>query len=268
MQISTLARGFRAHGQQGGRVRRWQPASRQGALLQTLAPPHPVDASSTRSYACRSRFADSPLAAPTPPLVALARPRLRGQLHAIAAALSVGALVWLVRSAASIEATVAAWIYGAAAVLCYLTSSTYHLFARSDRARAVLRRADHSMIYVLIAATFTPVCLLAMGGWGRWIIIGTFWLAAFVGVALSVAPNPRLPRFSVALYLILGWAGVAALPALSHHPIHLALVVTAGLLYTVGAILFGRQRPTLRPSWFGYQEFWHSIGVSLDFTRI
>jgi hemolysin III len=203
-----------------------------------------------------------PSSGPDAPLVALARPRLRGQLHAIAAALSVGALVWLVRSAASIEATIAAWIYGVAAILCYLTSSTYHLFAGSDRARAVLRRADHSMIYVLIAGTFTPVCLLAMGGWWRWIIIGMFWLAAFVGVALSVAPNPRLPRFSVALYLILGWAGVAALPALSHHPIRLVLVVIAGLLYTVGAILFGRQRPTLRPNWFGYHEFWHSIGIA------
>src|SRR2546426_409982 len=97
----------------------------------------------------------------TPP-VPLIRPRLRGRLHAIAAALSVGALAWLVRSAASIEATVAAWIYGMAAILCYLSSSAYHVMARSDRARALLRRADHSMIYVLIAGTFTPVCLLAM----------------------------------------------------------------------------------------------------------
>ena len=197
----------------------------------------------------------------TPP-VALARPRLRGQLHAIAAGLSVGALVWLVRSAASIEATVAAWIYGMAAVLCYLTSSTYHLLARSDRARVVLRRADHSMIYVLIAGTLTPVCLLAMGGRGRWIMLGMVWLAAFVGIALSAAPNPRLPRFSMALYLILGWAGLAAVPALSHHPIRLALTVIAGLLYTAGAMLFARQRPTLRPNWFGYHEFWHSIGIA------
>jgi hemolysin III len=208
------------------------------------------------------RVRRSPSDIPGTPLVASARPRLRGRLHAIAAALSVGALVWLVRSAASIEASVAAWIYGVAAVLCYLTSSTYHLFAGPDRVRALLRRADHSMIYVLIAGSFTPVCLLAMGGWWRWIIVVMFWLAAFVGVALSVAANPRLPRFGVALYLILGWASVTALPALSHHPIRLALVVIAGVLYTGGAILFGRQRPTLRPNWFGYHEFWHSIGIT------
>jgi len=196
---------------------------------------------------------------PAPPLT---RPRLRGRLHAVAAALSVGALVWLVRSAASMEARVAAWIYGVAAILCYLTSSTYHVVARSDRARALLRRADHSMIYVLIAGTFTPVCLLAMTGWWRWIFVAVVWLGACAGIALAVTPSNRLPRLAMALYLILGWAGVAAIPALSRRPTQLALVVMAGLLYTVGAILFARQRPRLRPTWFGYHEFWHSMGIA------
>jgi hemolysin III len=208
------------------------------------------------------RVGCSPTGGNKVPTAQLVRPRLRGRLHAVAATLSVGALVWLVRSAVSVEASVAAWIYGVAAVLCYLTSSAYHVIARSDRARALLRRADHSMIYVLIAGTFTPVCLLAMGGWWRWIIVAIVWLGALVGVALSVAPTRRLPRFRVALYLILGWAGVVALPALSRHPVRLALVVLAGLLYTVGAVLFGRQRPILRPTWFGYHEFWHCIGIA------
>jgi hemolysin III len=173
----------------------------------------------------------------------------------------VGALAWLVRSAASVEGTVAAWVYGVAALLCYLTSSSYHL-ARSDRARVVLRRADHSMIYVLIAGSFTPVCILAMGGWWRWIVLGAVWLGAVGGIALCITPRPRTPRFSTALYLILGWAGVAAVPALTRRPVDLLLVITAGCLYTVGAVLFGRQRPRLRPSWFGYHEFWHAIGIS------
>ena len=194
-------------------------------------------------------------------LVPLSPPRLRGRLHAVAAAASIGALAWLVRSAASVEAMIAAWIYGLASVLCYLTSSMYHVMARSERARAVLRRADHSMIYVLIAGTFTPVCLLAMSGWWRWPVIGLVWLGALVGIALCLTPHHRLGGFSVALYMILGWAGVAALPALAHHPVRAVMAVIAGLLYTVGAILFGRQRPTLRPAWFGYHEFWHSIGI-------
>jgi hemolysin III len=173
----------------------------------------------------------------------------------------VAALAWLVRSAASVEATVAAWIYGVSSVLCYLTSSLYHVVARTERSRAVLRRADHSMIYVLIAGSFTPPCLLAMSGWWRWPLIGLVWLGALVGVGLSVPSRPRLPHFGTALYQILGWAGVAALPALAHHPLRVVLIATAGLLYTGGAILFGRQRPTLNPGWFGYHEFWHSVGI-------
>lgn len=190
------------------------------------------------------------------------RPRLRGRLHAIATALAVAALAWLVRSAASLEATVAAWIYGLSSVLCYLTSSLYHMVARTERARALLRRADHSMIYVFIAGSFTPVCLLAMSGWWRWPLIGLVWLGALVGVGLSVPTQPRLPHFGTALYQILGWAGVAALPALAQQsPVRVVLVGSAGLLYTGGAILFGRQRPVLHPGWFGYHEFWHGIGI-------
>jgi hemolysin III len=193
----------------------------------------------------------------TTPLV---RPRLRGRLHAVATLLSVGALVWLVRAATTSEARLAAWVYGVAALLCYLTSSAYHVFARSDRARRVMSRADHSMIYVLIAGTFTPVCLLAMTGWWRWLVLGMVWLGALAGAALSAME--RLPRFGFALYLILGWAAVVTLPALSRWPGRLALVVIAGLLYTAGAVLFGLNRPRLRPKWFGYHEFWHGVVIA------
>lgn len=189
------------------------------------------------------------------------RPRLRGRLHAIATALAVAALAWLVRSAASVEATVAAWIYGVSSVLCYLTSSLYHMVARTERARALLRRADHSMIYLLIAGSFTPPCLLAMSGWWRWPLIGIVWVGALVGVGLSLPTRPRLPHFGVALYQILGWTGVTVLPTLARDPLRAGLVTVAGLLYTGGAILFGRQRPVLHPGWFGYHEFWHGIGI-------
>lgn len=190
------------------------------------------------------------------------RPVFRGVLHAIAAALSVGALVWLVRSADTTEATVAAWIYGSAAVLCYLTSSSYHILARTARARAVMQRADRSMIYVMIAGSFTPVGLLAMNGSLRWILVAIMWFGALFGVALLLPTRPRLPRFGAALYILLGWAGVAAMPSLASHPGRLGLVIAAGVLYTVGAILFQAKRPILKPTWFGYHEFWHVMGVA------
>lgn len=190
------------------------------------------------------------------------RPRLRGHLHAVAAVLSVVALVWLVRVAHSTQATVAAWVYGVAAVLCYATSSAYHIAARTERARAFMQRMDHSMIYLMIAGTFTPVGLLAMSGWWRWIVVGFMWTGAAFGVALWLPRRPRLPRFGVALYIILGWAGLAALPALTRRPTELVLVGVAGLLYTVGAILFGRSYPKPTARWFGYHEFWHVMGVT------
>jgi hemolysin III len=187
---------------------------------------------------------------------------LRGQLHALAAAFSVGALIWLIRSAATLQATVAAWIYGSAAILCYLTSSGYHIAARTDRARKVMQRVDRSMIYVMIAGTFTPVGVLAMHGWWRWILIALVWVGALFGVALLLPTRPRMPRFGAALYIILGWAGVVAMPALARHPVRLVLVLSAGVLYTVGAILFNQKRPTLKPAWFGFHEFWHAMGTA------
>jgi hemolysin III len=187
------------------------------------------------------------------------RPLLRGHLHAVAATVSVGALVLLVRSAASVEAKVAAWIYGVAAILCYATSFAYNALARSPRARLILRRADHSMIYVLIAGSATPVSLLSMTGWARWAVIGTVWTGAALGVALCIVPRPKL---GPALYIILGWGGVAVAPSLMTQPVRLALLVAAGLVYTTGAVLFGMQRPRLRPQVFGYHEFWHAIGVA------
>jgi hemolysin III len=99
-----------------------------------------------------------------------------------------------------------------------------------------------------------------MTGWWRWVVLGVVWVGAILGVAM--AAMERLPRFGFALYLILGWAALITLPALARSPGRLALVVTAGLLYTVGAILFGLRRPRLRSTWFGYHELWHSLGVA------
>ncbi len=190
------------------------------------------------------------------------RPRLRGRLHLAAAVVSVAGLVWLVRSAASTEARVAAWIYGVAAVLLYLTSSTYHVFARTPRARRIMQRADHSMIYVLIAGTFTPVCMLAVNGAYRWVVLAAMWGGALAGVVIKVGFFDRFRKLGGALYIILGWAGIAVLPSLVDRPGLLMGILAAGVLYTGGAILFSLGKPMLSPRWFGYHELWHTFGVA------
>jgi hemolysin III len=189
------------------------------------------------------------------------RPRLRGRLHQLAAIASVFGLVWLVRVAPSTQARIVAIVYGVSVSLLYWTSTTYHVFCRDHRIRVVMRRIDHSMIYILIAGTFTPVCVLAMDGWFRWVVLGVVWAGAALGVVLKLGTGLRFRRFGFALYLVLGWTGLVLLPTLVGRPLQLTLVVVAGLLYTVGAILFGLRWPLRTARWFGYHEVWHAFVV-------
>lgn len=192
----------------------------------------------------------------------LERPKLRGRLHLAAAVASIGALVLLVRSAHSTEATVAAWVYGVSALALYTTSGTYHVFARSPQARRIMQRADHSMIYLLIAGSATPAILLLMDGWHRAALLGLMWAGAATGIVLKLVAFERLNKLGAALYIVLGWAGLLALPAFLDHPEALALMVVAGVLYTIGAALFAAGRPRLSPKWFGYHEVWHVLGTT------
>jgi len=198
----------------------------------------------------------------TSPIVAMLRPRLRGRVHQAAALASIGGLVWLILDAHSATALVAAWVYGLSMVALYVTSSSYHVYARSPRARRVMQRLDHSMIYILIAGSFTPVCLLALDGPFRWVLLGLVWVGACTGVLIATLALERFPKLRWSLYLGLGWAAVLAVPALGDRPELLVLAGVGGILYTVGAILFALHRPRPNAVWFGYHEFWHAFGVA------
>ena len=187
------------------------------------------------------------------------KPKLRGRMHLVAAGASIIGLIYLVQVAPNTKALVAAWIYGMGAVLLYLTSSTYHVFARSPRSRWIMQRADHSMIYILIAASFTPTCVLVLGGTWRWVLLAVVWAGAIGGVLLKLLAMDRYPKIGNSLYIVLGWSGMFALPALVQRPTLLGLVFAAGVLYTAGAILFAMKKPTLSPRWFGYHEVWHTF---------
>jgi hemolysin III len=195
-------------------------------------------------------------------ILGLERPRLRGRLHLFASIVSVLGLVVLLRVADSRLAHVAAWIYGSAGVLLYLSSGVYHVFVRSPRALRVMQRIDRSMIYVLIAATFTPFGLLVLDDPWRWVSLATMWAGALLGVVLTVAAYERYRKVVGALYLVLGWTGLIMLPPLADRPTVFALVLGGGLVYTFGAILFALRRPVLSPRWFGYHEVWHALGVT------
>lgn len=114
------------------------------------------------------------------------RPYLRGRLHQGGAAGLLGGPGRLGEQAGSTRARVAAWVYGLASVLLYLTSSSYHVFARSPKARRIMQRADHSMIFVLIACMFTPIAVLSVPDPWRWPALVTMWVGALGGIVLKV----------------------------------------------------------------------------------
>jgi hemolysin III len=178
----------------------------------------------------------------------------------------VGLLVLLARatSAGRTDQIVAFGIFGLSLVALYSASALYHLLPLSPTGVARLRRVDHMMIFVLIAGTYTPFCLLALDGAWRVGLLGVIWSLALCGVLLKIFWMGTPRWLSVALYLGMGWVAVIAAPAL-----FLAVpaggmiwVLGGGLLYTSGALIYGLKRPNPVPGVFGFHELWHLFVVA------
>jgi len=191
------------------------------------------------------------------------RPRWRGRLHLGGFLLSlpvIPAMVWLADSPTAVVGLV---VYGLSLVGLFGTSAAYHLLARTHRAQRIMRRLDHSMIFVQIAGTYTPVCLLALPpAWGRPILVA-IWASAALGVAVKLLAGDWLLQVSNVLYVALGWIAIVALPVIVANLSggEFMLLVVGGVLYTIGAVLFYCQRPRLHPAVFGYHEVWHGFTV-------
>jgi hemolysin III len=196
---------------------------------------------------------------PPPPV-----PRHRGRLHQAAFVVSIpaGAALVAVASGALARTTAAVFALGLSGL--YGVSAAYHRGRWSDRARRVMKRLDHSMIFVFIAASYTPVALLALRPEGGTGLVIAAWAGAALGVMMTVLRLERWHRIGFALYLVLGWLAVVALPRLvtALSGLELALLVAGGLLYTVGAVILATRRPDPRPEVFGYHEVWHTLVVA------
>ena len=169
----------------------------------------------------------------------------------------------LIISADQVIARVATTIYVVAVLGVYGTSAAYHRIAQTQRAREVMQLLDHSMIFVLIAATYTPLCLLALPRtWGIPTLV-VVWAGALAGVLLKVVAFERFSWFGYALYPILGGALLVILPVLATHVTAalFTLVIAGGLTYGIGALMFKAKRPDPWPNTFGYHEFWHVFTV-------
>jgi hemolysin III len=194
----------------------------------------------------------------TPP-----KPRLRGRLHQAAFFASIPAGLALVALAGGARARVAAAVFAVSMTGLYGVSAAYHRGRWSDRARVVMKHLDHSMIYVFIAGSYTPIALVALRPAGGVSLLALAWSGAALGVLVTVMRLERWHRLGFALYLVLGWLAVLALPRLVNalSDVELALLISGGLLYTVGAIVLASKRPDPRPLTFGYHEVWHAFVV-------
>jgi hemolysin III len=192
------------------------------------------------------------------------QPRLRGRLHQIAFVVSIPAGVALVAAAWTAPAArLAAAVYALSLAGLYGTSAAFHLGRWSAAARRRMDQADHAMIYVLIAGSYTPFAVLALDRtWGV-TVLGVVWAVALGGIAMVMLRH-RIRVVGITLYLTLGWLGVVTLPWLATRlgVAKLTLLLAGGVLYTVGAVVLGRKRPDPRPLVFGYHEVWHAFTVA------
>jgi hemolysin III len=201
------------------------------------------------------------------------RPLLRGISHAYAFWVALVAAVALTALVPAGAPRASAVIYGIGLCGLFAASGTYHRWRWDPRWRPLLRRIDHSTIFVFIAATYTPVALLAMHGTLRWVVLAAVWAGAIGGVTMSVAWIDAPRALQALCYLVLGWVAVIAMPqlidALDVAP--LVLLALGGILYSLGAVVYATQRPDPWPRVFGFHEVFHALVVlaaAVQFTAL
>jgi hemolysin III len=192
------------------------------------------------------------------------KPRLRGVSHQYAFYVALAAAAALVVVARGGEARLAALVYGLSLAAMFGASALYHRIDWSPGPRAWLRRLDHSMIFVLVAGTYTPFALLVVEPALGWTVLGVAWAGALAGVVISLVWIDAPRWLSAVLYVALGWVSIVMMPQLWERAGALAvlLLATGGLLYTFGAVVYARRRPDPAPSIFGYHEVFHALVIA------
>ena len=150
-------------------------------------------------------------------------------------------------------------VYGISLIVMFSASATYHMTISSPKVIEILRKVDHSAIYLLIAGTYTPFCINAFSGFWKWGLLATIWALAIIGVGIKIFII-RAPRWlNAGVYLIMGWLIVAAtgemldkLPAGA-----LIWLIAGGLIYSLGAIIYITKMLDFKPGVFGFHEVWH-----------
>ncbi len=192
------------------------------------------------------------------------KPLLRGWSHVVAfAAVAVLSVIMVALAEASGGQRVVLLVYVAGTLSMFGVSALYHRIRWQPHALSVMKRLDHSTIFLAIAGAYTPVAAFGLEGWERPAVLTTAWVGAAVGVTLEWLPVhvPR-PLFT-AVYVIVGWSASMALPQLYDGlgPVGFGLVLGGGLAYTLGAVVYAAKRPDPWPRVFGFHEVFHLFTV-------
>lgn len=193
------------------------------------------------------------------------KPRLRGVLHQWAFAVSLLAGIGLVLEAASVRARLAVAVYALSVAALFGTSALYHRVNwRTLRARCWMRRFDHTMIFVLIAGTYTPFSLLVLDGTLGVALLVAVWSAAIAGAVFKLAWIDAPGWLGATTYISIGWIAVIAVPQLVDRLgiAAVAALALGGILYSAGGVIYARKRPDPAPSVFGYHELFHSLVIA------
>lgn len=193
-------------------------------------------------------------------LESLPKPKARGWIHALTTPLALANSIVLLVFAPTPGIRAACVVYGISAVVLFGNSAIYHLGRWSVKVHSILRRIDHSNIFLLIAGTYTPLSVALLPATTAALVLGIVWSGAAIGILLSVfAPNA--PRWLYTpLYVALGWVAVWFLPDFwtAGGPSIVWLLIGGGLAYTLGALCYGFRWPNPWPKAWGFHEFFHA----------
>ena len=191
------------------------------------------------------------------------KPRLRGWIHAGTFPLALAASIVLIVLAPTVPGKVSASIFGLSACLLFGVSAVYHRGTWSPRTEAVLRRLDHTNIFLIIAGTYTPLAVLLLPRGQGTVLLVLVWSGALLGLLARIFWL-NAPRWVyVPVYLALGWVAVAYMGTFwsTGGPAVVWLIAAGGVAYTAGAIIYGTKKPDPSPVWFGFHEIFHVCTV-------
>ena len=191
------------------------------------------------------------------------KPRLRGWIHAGVFPIVLVASIVLVVLSPTPAARISTAVFGLTAVMLFGTSAVYHRGTWSPRVAGVLRRLDHTNIFLIIAGTYTPLSVLLLPPTTARNLLIVVWSGALAGLLARVFWLGAPRWFYVPVYIVLGWVAVAFLPQFAEAggPTVIWLIIAGGLAYTLGAVVYGTKRPNPSPQWFGFHEIFHVLTV-------